>query len=162
MVSILEFHPIDIVISLINITVLFILLRLILWKHINRFLAARVQRVRSELEDVETRRLEVDGLRQEYEEKLDGIEIRGRDLMRESQIKASIEAEEILTDARDKARIMLHEARERITEEKERAIVDAHHEVAQLATDMAARILRREVSPIDSKSAVDDFFRDSK
>ena len=82
--------------------------------------------------------------------------------MRESQIKASLEAEEILNDAREKTRIMQQEARDRIAEEKERAIVNAHHEVAQLATDMAARILRREVSPGDSKSAVDDFFRESK
>jgi len=161
----LEFNPndviIDIVISMINIAVLFILLRLILWKHINRFLAARVQRVRSELEDVETRRLEVDELKHEYEEKLDSIETHERDMMRESQIKASIEAEEILTDARDKANVMMHEAHDRIAEEKERAIVSARHEVAQLATDMAARILRREVSDIDSKSAVDDFFREA-
>ena len=161
----MEFNPsnviIDVVISMINIAVLFILLRLILWKHINRFLAARVQRVRSELEDVETRRLEVDGLKHEYEEKLDGIEAHERDMMRESQIKASIEAEEILTDAHDKANVMMHEARDRIAEERERAIVSARHEVAQLATDMAARILRREVSSLDSTSAVEDFFREA-
>ena len=154
----MDFHPIDIVISLINIAVLFLLLRLILWKHVNRFLAARAKRVRSELDDVEKRRNEVDALKLEYEEKIDGIEAQGRDLMRESEIKASVEAEEILSDARDKARVMMLEARDRIAEEKERAIVSAHHEVAQLATDMAARILKREVSPDDTKTAVDDFF----
>ena len=158
----MEFHPIDIVISLINIAVLSVLLRLILWKHINRFLAERAGRVRSELEDVEKRRRDVDALKHEYEEKIESIEASGRDLMRESQIKASEEAEEILGDAREKARVMLHDARERIAEEKERAIVNARHEVAQLATDMAARILKREVSPDDSKSAVDDFFRETR
>jgi len=158
----LEFHPIDIVISLINIAVLSVLLRLILWKHINRFLAERAGRVRSELEDVEKRRRDADALRREYEEKIEGIEARGRDLMRESQVKASEEADEILSDAREKARVLLYDARERVAEEKERAIVNARHEVAQLATDMAARILRREVSPDDSKSAVDDFFREKR
>lgn len=155
----MEFHPIDIIISLINIAILFILLRLILWKYINTFLATRAKRVKSELEDVEKRLLEVDKLKNEFEEKIEGIEIQGRDLMRESQIKASAEAEEIISDARDKARVLLTEARDRIAEEKEQAIVSAHHEVAQLATDMAARILKREVSPKDSKTAVEDFFR---
>jgi F0F1-type ATP synthase membrane subunit b/b' len=56
---------------------------------------------------------------------------------------------------------MMHEARDRIAEERERAIVSARHEVAQLATDMAARILRREVSSLDSTSAVEDFFREA-
>ena len=157
----MEFHPLDIVISLINIGVLFILLRLILWKRINLYLIARSQRVRSELEDVEKNRLDVETLKQEYEEKIDGIEARSRDLMRESQIKASEEAEEILLEAREKSRVMMQEARERIAEEKELAVVSAQHEIAQLATDMAARILRREVSSDDTMTAVDDFFREA-
>jgi len=158
----MEFHPVDILISIINIAVLFILLRLILWKHINRFLTARAQRVRAELDDVEKTRLEAEALRSEYEQKIDEIEAHGRELMRESQTKASEEAEEILKDARETSRTMLREARERIAEEKERAIVNAQHEIAQLATDMAARILRREVSPDDSINAVEDFFRETR
>ena len=156
----MEFYPIDLVISIINIAVLFILLRLILWKHINNFLTARANRVNSELENVEKRILEVDKLKKDFDEKIEGIEARGHDLMRESQIKASTEAEEILSDAHDKARVIIHEARERIAEEKEQAIATAHQEVAQLATDMASRILKREVSLKDSKTAVEDFFRE--
>jgi len=155
----MEFHPIDIVISLINIAVLFLLLRLILWKTISRYLTNRSERVKTELENVEQARNEVEALRQEYEDKIDGIEARGRDLMRESQIKAAEDAEETLGEAREKARGMIQEARERIAEEKDLAIVNAQHEIAQLATDMAARILRREVSPDDTKVAIEDFFR---
>ncbi|MCL2152692.1 MAG: ATP synthase F0 subunit B [Oscillospiraceae bacterium] len=154
----MEFHPLDVIISLINITVLVILLRLILWKHIYNFLSKREQRVRSEFESIEKRRLDADALRVEYEEKLESLDATQRDQMRESQIKASAEAEEILNEARDKAKTMMDDARERIAEEKERAIVDARNEVAQLATDMAARILKREVSSEDSIVAVNDFF----
>jgi len=157
----MEFHPIDIVISLINIAVLFILLRLILWKYINRYLAARSERVRSELESVEKSRLDVEARKREYDEKIDGIEARGRDLMRESQIKASEEAAETLAEAKEKARAMIQEARERIAEEKETALINAQHEIAALATDMAARILKREVAPEDTKTAIDDFFKKS-
>ena len=156
----MEFHPIDIVISLINIAVLFILLRLILWKHINRYLSERSRRVKAELDSVEKSRLEVEALKLEYEEKMDGIEASGRDLMRESQIKASEEAEQTLMEAREKARVMIQEARVRISEEKELAVVNAEHEIAQIATDMAARILKREVSAGDTNTAIDDFFRD--
>ena len=158
----MDFHPVDIVISIINIAVLFILLRLILWKHVDRFLKARSERVKAELANVEKLRLEAEALRKEYEDKLDGIELRGHELMRESQIKASEEEAEILAEAREKARVMLKEARDRVAEEKERAILGAEREIAQLATDMAARILKREVSGDDTKSAVEDFFRETK
>ena len=158
----MDLHPVDILISIINIIVLFILLRLILWKYISRFLAARAQRVRSELDDAEKARLDADALRKEYEGNIEGLELRGREIMRESQTKAAEEAEEIIKEAREKAFSMITEARERIEEEKARAIIGARHEVAQLATDMAARILRREVSAEDTKNAVDDFFRETK
>ena len=158
----MDFHPVDILISLINIAVLFVLLRLILWKHISRFLTTRADRVRSAYEDIERRRADADALKTEYEEKIEAIEVSGRDMVRESRIKASEEAEEILEEAREQARTMVLEARLRIDEEKDRAVVNAQHEIAQLATDMAARILRREVSSDDSQSAVDHFFQDAK
>ena len=158
----MEFHLEDLLISIINIAVLFILLRLILWKYINRFLSARAERVRADREDIEKRRLDADALMQEYADKLEGIEAQGRDILRESQIKAAEEADDIIKDAREKVRLMMVDARERISEERERAIENTRIEVAQIATDMAARILRREVSSDDSKNAVEDFFNDTR
>lgn len=158
----MDFHPVDILISLINIVVLFFLLRLILWKPVNRYLATRANRIGTELDDAEAKRQNADALRLEYEEKIEGIEERGRDMMREMQIKASEEADDIIKEAREKVRVMLDESRKRIEEEKERAIENAHQDIAQIATDMAARILRREVSLADSKSAVDHFFSETE
>jgi len=154
----MEIHPVDILIYVINIAVLFLLLRLILWKPVGRFLSQRTARVRSELENAEKTRLEAEALKQEYAENLEGIESLKRDMMRESQIRATEEAEEILKDAREKAKDMILDARERIAEEKERAIGNARREVTQLATDMASRILKREVIPEDSTTAAEDFF----
>jgi F-type H+-transporting ATPase subunit b len=157
-----DLHPADILISIINISVLSVLLRLILWKPVNRILTERQRRVREELEDAERLGREAEALKAEYTRNIDEIEAQGRELMRQSQIKAAEEAEEILKEARERAGDMIKEARDRMAEEKERAIVNARHEVAQLATDMAARILRREVSPDDTVNAVDDFFREKR
>ena len=158
-VEILDLHPMDVIISLINITVLFLLLRMILWKHVIRFLSERTNRVRNEMDDAEKHRLEAEALRAQYDEKLGNIEERGRDLMRESQLKAKDEADSIIKEAKDKTRDMIREAEDRIAEEKAQALEEAHLEVTQLATDMAARILEREVSESDNIKAVDEFFR---
>ena len=157
----MELHPVDLVISLINIAVLFILLRLILWKHVYRFLSERAKRVRLELDDAENARLGAQTLKQEYEDKIGTIEAQGRDMLRVSQIKATEASDEILEEAHVKANALIAEARAIIEEDKQKAILEAHHEIAQLATDMAARILKREVSPDDSKYAVERFFSES-
>ena len=158
----MDLHPVDILINIINIVVLFILLRIILWKPVYRLLSERAARVQKELDDSQQAMLEADALKQEYAESLAGIEAQGRNMMRDSQIKATEEADEILGDAREKAKTMVAEARERIAEERERAVENARREVAQLATDMAARILKREVIPEDSISAVDEFFSETR
>jgi len=156
----LSFHPEDVIISLINIIVLFILLRLILWKHVIRFLAEREKRVQDEMDNADKRRLEAENLHTEYKEKLDGIEERGQELIRESQQKANEQADKILSETRDKAKDMIDEAESRIAYEKEQALEESREEITQLATDMASRILRREVVSSDNSNVVDEFFKD--
>jgi len=156
----LDFHPEDVIISLINITVLFILLRFILWKPAISFLAEREKRVREKMDDAEKRRLDAEALHSEYDKKIGEVKERGRDLMRESQQKANEESDKILKETRAKASEMISDAESRIAEEKEQALEEAHVEVTRLATEMAVRILEREVSPEDTEHVVDEFFRE--
>jgi len=155
----LDIHPEDVIISLINITVLFILLRIILWKHVIRFLAERKNRVQGEIDDAEKRRLEAESLHSEYREKLDGAEAKGQELIKQSQQKAGEEADRILSETRDKAKEMITEAEARIEEEKQQALEAAQLDITGLATQMASRILEREISAQDNKNVVDEFFK---
>ena len=155
----MDLHPEDVIISLINIVVLFLLLRLILWKHVIRFLSERAKRVKGEMDDAEQSRLDAEALRSQYEEKLENIEEQGREMMLESQQKAKEESDRIIKETSDKTHEMIRDAENRIAQEKEQALAEAEQDITQLATDMAARILKREVSVGDNTSAVDDFFR---
>lgn len=156
----MEFHPQDVIISLINIAVLFILLRLILFKRVNRFLKERADRVRGEMDDAEKHRLEAEALHTEYEEKIESIEARGRDILHETELKASEESDKIIKETRNKAKEMISDAQARIAEEKKQALEEANLEVTQLATEMAACILGREVSAEDNTNVVDEFFKE--
>jgi len=154
----LQLYPKDILMHIINLVVLFALLRLILWKPVYRYLTARTDRVQADRDDAEKALLEAEEHRAEYERYLESVEIQGREIIRESQIKAEQDALGIIGEARDQAQTLISEAREKIENEKAQAITAARYEIAQLATDMAERILKREVTAGDSKSAVEDFF----
>ena len=154
----MDFHIEDLIVSIINIIVLAALLRLILWKPVSRFLAERAERVRGELESADKARAGAEELRQKYEGQLEDLRSREDDLMRGSKAAAEAETDRMLKEAKEKADNMINDARERIEEEKRQAIAGARHEVAQIATEMAAQILRREVSPIDNRGAAEDFF----
>ena len=115
--------------------------------------------MKEELEQAEQRCLEAEALHCEYNDQLGQLEERGREIVRESQLKAVEESDRILTETQDKASELIRDAHTRIDMEKEQAFKDAQLEVTLLATDMAAKILKREVSSADSANVVDGFFR---
>jgi len=154
----MDIHFEDIIISIINISVLFILLRLILWKHVIRYLSERSARVCKQFDDAEEKKLQADALLAKYDEKLDKLNTRDRDMLLASRERASKEADLILEKAHDDVAIMINDAKCRIAVEKEQALEEAHEEVTKLASDMASRILRREVSMLDNENAAREFF----
>ena len=129
-------HPSDLLIHIINILVLFVLLRTILFKPVNKFLSERTARIENQLKDAETKQAEA------------------------LELKASQEASAIVKDARNQAEELIAEAHEKIAADKVQAVAEARTEVALLATEIAARILKREVSVADNKAVAEDFFRD--
>lgn len=152
----------DILYHILNILVLFWLLRLILYKPVSRFLSQRTERIESSLQDAETKRQEALDLKAQYEKTLESAEEEGQALIHESQAKASREAEIILADARERADRMLQSAKAQIEGEKNKAMAEARSEAAHLAVQIAARILRREVSLADNNAAVEAFFREAR
>ena len=150
--------PVDILIHCLNIVVLFVLLRLILWKPVSKFLTARAERVQGELDEAANVREEAETMKSQYESNIGDLEERGREILRESQIRAGEQAEEITAGAKKQAEKMMGEARELIDAERRNAVVAARHEIAQLATEMASHILGREVSVDDNLSVAREFF----
>jgi len=159
-VNAMDLHPEDIIISIINIVILFFLLRLILWKRVITFLRERTERIDGEMEEAKNQRIEAEAMLSEYNEKFDKIEERGRELMATSQKRANKESEKILADARERTKIMTQEAQAHIAIEKKLALEEAQWEIAELATNMASQILEREVSAADNAHVVDEFFKE--
>jgi len=157
-----DLHPSDILIHIINIFVLFLLLRGILFKPVSKFLSGRTARIGNELKDAETKNVEAKELKAVYEKHIETFEEQGHGIIRDSQVKASEEAAAIIKDARNQAETVIADAQQKIANEKARAVAEARTEVALLATEIAARILKREVSSVDNKAVAEDFFREMR
>ncbi|MDR1821692.1 MAG: ATP synthase F0 subunit B, partial [Oscillospiraceae bacterium] len=93
-------EPRDIILHAANVIVLFVLLRFILWRPVNKFLAQRRQLIEKELTEAQNAKDEAARQQLLYEENLSGIEEKGRELMRTSAEAAQTRAEEILASAR--------------------------------------------------------------
>jgi F-type H+-transporting ATPase subunit b len=155
-------YPSDILIHIINIVVLFLLLRAILLKPVIRFLNERAERINTQIKDAETLKDEAQALKQAYEQHMEAYEEEGHNIIRDSQVKATENAEAIIKEAKNQAEAIVSGAHVRIANDKAQAVAEARAEVALLATEIASRILQREVSVDDNKAVVESFFQNDE
>lgn len=158
----MELYPLDILIHIINVIVLFLLLRLVLFKPVSRFLKERSERIDDQLSEAEARLHEAEALKQEYAQQLEKAVEEGHNIIRDSKTKAAREAQVILSVAKAQADKLLDETQQQIAKERDRALEQMRQEVAQLSVDIAARILKREVNEADNLVLAESFFREMR
>ena len=154
----MELYPLDIVIHIINIAVLYLLLRSLLYRPVSAYLGARSARIEEELATAQQTRQQADEVKRQLEERLESAEEEARAIVRKEEEKAAEESARLLADARKGADEIMAAAAGRIVQEKALAMSSMREETAQLATEIAARFLRREVSLEDNRAVVSNFF----
>jgi F-type H+-transporting ATPase subunit b len=145
-----------------NIGILFVVLRLVLYKPVKKFLDEREARFRNREEEIERRDHETQADRARYDELLGHVKEESDGLIRDSRQSANRRAEEILSDAEKQAEEMIRQARRQIAEEQKQARQEMKDQIVDLAVDMAGRILEREVTAEDHRRIVERFLKSQR
>ena len=117
----------------------------------------RRERIRAEFERIEHEKGEVQKIRQEYEAHLKRLDAESRQRIQDAVAEGQRVAGEIRETARKEAQEMITRAREEIKIERDKAQTMIRNEVADLAVDIAGKLLREELSPEKHRKLVDDF-----
>lgn len=154
----MDLNPLDILIHIINIVVLYVLLRVILYKPVKKFMTERSERIEKQLEEgkaAEARALE---LRESYTGKLAEAEEKVKEIVGAGEKRAEENAEEILRTAQEEAKRIVAEAEADAEQKRLKALESLHDDVADAAVAIAGKILEREVTIEDNRALVDGFF----
>ncbi len=135
--------------------VLLLLLGRYAWKPILRQLQQREKMVADAIARAEKREKKSQELLAHYQARLDAAESEARKLMESSKAEAESARTEILDTARDQAEQIIRDARESLDEAKKKALEDLYDSTAELAADVAGRIIRRELSPEEHRRLVE-------
>ncbi len=147
---------------LINLIVLFVFLRWILYKPVRKYLKERETRYARRVEYIEQRDHEVEQDKAQYAGLLEAAQADRETALRDARAQANRRAEEILKNAEAQAAELIRKARREIEEERRVARTNMREEIVTLAVDMANRILEREVSREDHDRMVERFLRDER
>ena len=150
--------PVDLLLNLINIILLFLIVRALVYKPVRKFLDARTERIQGEEKAAAEKLAEAERLKAEYGEMLNQGEAEARRIEEGRAEQASKEAEKIVSEAKKKANALIDEARERAEAEKKEALLSMKNEVAELALRISEKILRREINDSDNRRIAEEFF----
>lgn len=156
-VSILPTDKKDLI-TAITTLVVFVLLLLILgrfaWGPILRGLNDREARIKKDLADAENARKAAEARLAEYQKQLADAEAKVRDLFAKATTDAEAAGTRIRMQAQSESEAIKDRATKEIEESKTRAIAQLHTESANLATIIAGKILRRNITESDQSELI--------
>lgn len=147
------------VISIVNLAVLYFLLRRFLWKPLRTFMDDRTERLRRETTEAASAMRTAEELRQRYEDLLSNSDDEAEWVLRDAEDRAKERSREIIAAAEKDAADAMRRAAERETLEVAHARDDLAIEIARLATAAAGAVTGKALDGDAERRAAEEFIR---
>ena len=117
----------------------------------------RREKIKAEFERIEMEKAEVQKIRQDYEAHLKKLDQESRQRIQDAVSEGQRVAGEIREASRKEAQEMITRARAEIGIERDKAQAALRNEVADLATEIAGKLIREELTVEKHRKLVDSF-----
>ena len=144
-------------ISLCNLIILFLILKKFLYKPVRKALEERKQAVEGVYADAQKALDTANANKTEYERELAGIRERADSMLASATADANKRSEAILSAARERADGMMRQAKNDIALERRKAESGIRSEIADVSTALTEKLLAREINSDDHRKLIDDF-----
>jgi len=138
------------------------ILRAVFWKRFLKLLDDRKERLASEFKMIESARRETEGIRQDYEKKLDAIAEAARIKMQEAINEGRRIAEEIRENASRDGDKLVENARVTIKADIAKAKEELKNEMVGLVIDTAGKVIQEKLSEEEDKKLVEYFLKEAE
>ena len=140
------------IITIINITVLFLILKKLLFKPVTKFMTERTTRIKNSIEQAENEKAKAKALLTQYESMLKAAETEAEAIIHSAREQARLDAEKIINEGHISAEEIHAKMREQIETERQAAMAIFRRDAATLVITAAGRLLNREIKNEDNLS----------
>ena len=144
-------------ITVLNLTVLYFVLKRVLFKPVTKFMEDRANRVQRDIDAASQANARAEELKAEYEAKLRGIAEEGQSIIQASREKAKEEAAEILAQAQAQAAKLLETTRESLEEERREVELALRGDLADLSIMAASSVVAANMDSDRNRELVKKF-----
>jgi len=145
-----------------NVIVLFILLRIFLFKPINKIRDERTRTIQNDLDSARKAKDEAEELRQQYENSISDAKEQANQIMIKAHEDAESERAAIIRKSQEEADRIVADADKTIENERKRVLRQAQSEIADLAIEAASKIIGENVDDEKNRKLVDKFLSEEE
>ena len=137
-------------ITIINIAILFVILRKLLFKRVTQFMDARVNKIQCSIDEAEKSREEAKALLKKYEEQLKNAQEESENIILAARKQAQKEADKIVANGLRTAETLVASAHRQIEADREAAMALFRSEATALVISASSKLLQRELTQEDN------------
>ena len=145
-----------------NVIILFVLLRIFLFKPINKMKAERTRTIQNDLDSAQQAKEEAEELRQQYEDSISEAREKANEIIMKAHEDAESERAAIIKKSQEEAEKIVADADKTIENERKRVLRQAQSEIADLAIEAASKIIGENVDDEKNRRLVDKFLSEEE
>ncbi|MBR6185772.1 MAG: F0F1 ATP synthase subunit B [Clostridia bacterium] len=149
----------NILISLANLLIIFLILKKFLFKPVQKVMNTRREQVDKIYSEADESRAAATQMKQEYEQRLANARQEADSMIKTAALTAQRRGDQIVSEAKSQASHVKQKAEEEIAQQKKQMLQDVRSEISDLAVDIASKVVAREINQKDYEGFVDDFIQ---
>ena len=142
---------------IINLLVLYLLLKKFLFKPVCKMMDERSAKIQSDLDGAAQAKADAEKMKTDYEAEIADAHSQAVEITNKAKAQAGRECDLMLENARAESAKIMKEAEKSIANEKEKAMDDAKYQIADLAILAAAKVIKKNVGGDSDRETVEDF-----
>ena len=135
--------------------ILYLIVKKFFFEKIHDFMQAREQKVKDQFDSAEAAEQLAKEHLAEYEDKLEGVEIERRGVLKDARALAEQRAEQIIKEAQARAEEIVQQAEKEIEHERALFAETMKEQVAMLAIYAAEKIIEKQLDENEHKTLID-------
>lgn len=147
--------------TIFNLIIFYLLMRLFLIKPIRKTLQARKKLIDNQFKEAEDTVNAANEKMADYEDKIKNVDTEAKEIISDARDKAKVEYNKILDKANDDAVKMKQEAQKQIKQDTENARRDVKEELAKLAMETAQKVVGESVNAQTDADIYNKFLNES-
>lgn len=148
--------------AIVNILILIVLLRIFLFKPINKLMDERTKSIENDIASAKQSKADAEELEQQNREALAAAKAEAQQILLKAREEAEAAKQETIQNSQSEARNIIDTANKTIENERRRAMQDAQSHIADLAIAAASKIIGENLDDDKNRKLVDEFLAEER